>query len=67
MTIIPIVIGFFGTVTEGLVKGQEDLEVGGRVETNPNYSIINNYQNTEKGPGDMRRLAVIQTLVKDHQ
>ena len=32
-TIIPIVIGAFGTVTKGLLKGLEDLEVGGRVET----------------------------------
>ena len=31
--IIPIVIGAFGTVTKGLLKGQEDLEVDGRVET----------------------------------
>ena len=33
MTIIPIVIGAFGTVTKGLLKGLEDLEVGGRVKT----------------------------------
>ena len=33
VTIIPITIGAFGTVTEGLLKGLEDLEVGGRVET----------------------------------
>ena len=33
VTIIPIVIGAFGTVTKGLFKGLEDLEVGGRVET----------------------------------
>ena len=33
VTIIPIAIGAFGTVTEGLLKGLEDLEVGGRVET----------------------------------
>ena len=33
VTIIPIVIGAFGTVTKGLLKGQEDLEVGGREET----------------------------------
>ena len=32
VTIIPIVIGAFGTVTKGLLKGLEDLEVGGRVE-----------------------------------
>ena len=32
-TIIPIMIGAFGTVTKGLLKELEDLEVGGRVET----------------------------------
>ena len=31
VTIIPIVIGAFGTVTKGLLKGLEDLEVGDRV------------------------------------
>ena len=50
-TIIPIVIGAFGTVTKGLLKGLEDLEVGG--------------QNTKKKPGDLRRLAVTQTPVKN--
>ena len=30
---ILIVIGAFGTVTKGLLKGLEDLEVGGPVET----------------------------------
>ena len=33
VTIIPIVIGAFGTVTKGLLKGLEDFEVGGQVET----------------------------------
>ena len=33
MTIIPIVIGAFGTVTKGLLKSLEDLEVGDRVKT----------------------------------
>ena len=33
VTIIPFVIGTFGTVTKGLLKGLEELEVGGRVET----------------------------------
>ena len=33
VTIVPIVIGAFGTVTKGLLQGLEDLEVGGRVET----------------------------------
>ena len=30
---VPIVIGAFGTMTEGLLKGLKNLEVGGRVET----------------------------------
>ena len=29
MIIIPIVIGAFGTVTKGLLKGLKDFEVGG--------------------------------------
>ena len=33
VTIIPIVIGAFCTVTKGLLKGLEDLEIGGWVET----------------------------------
>ena len=33
LTTVPIVIGAFGTITKGLFKGLEDLEVGGRVET----------------------------------
>ena len=33
VTIVPNVIGAFGTITKGLLKGLEDLEVGGRVVT----------------------------------
>ena len=32
-TILSIVIGAFGTITKVLLKGLEDLDVGGRVET----------------------------------
>ena len=32
-TIIPIVTGSLGTVTEGILKGLEDLEIKGQVET----------------------------------
>ena len=31
-----------------------------------NYDIIKIDQNTEKSPGDLRRLAVTQNLVKDY-
>ena len=61
VTIIPIVIGAFGTVTKGLLKGLEDLEVGGRVETIQTTALLGNGLNTEKSPGDLRRLAVTQT------
>ena len=33
VTIAPIVIGAFGTVNKGLLKGLEDLEGGGLEET----------------------------------
>ena len=32
VTIMPILIGAFGTVTKGLIKGLEESQVGGRVE-----------------------------------
>ena len=31
VTIVPTVVGAFGTITKRLLKGLEDLEVGGRV------------------------------------
>ena len=40
VTIIPIVIGAFGTVTKGLLNGLEDLEVGGRVETIQTIALL---------------------------
>ena len=33
VTIVPIVIGALGTITKGLLKGLEDMEIGGRAET----------------------------------
>ena len=58
MTVIPIVIGTLGTVTKGFVKGLEDLEIRGRVETN--YRIIEIKQNTAKCPGVLSRFTVTQ-------
>ena len=63
LRVIPIVIGALGTVTKGLVKRPEDLEI--RIHLN--FSIIKIGQNTKKNPGDLRRLAVTQTPVEDHQ
>ena len=36
-------------------------------EDHPNNYIIENGQNTEKSPGDLRRLAVSQTPMKNYQ
>ena len=33
VTIIPFVVGVFGTVTKGQEQGLEDVEIRGRVET----------------------------------
>ena len=67
VSIIPIVIGSFGTVTKGLLKGLEDYGSWRTNGDHPNYSIVENNLNTEKSLGHLRRLVVTQTLVKDHQ
>ena len=52
-------------------KNQKGITVGFRNKRrsrgHPNYYIIENVQNTEKRPGDLRRLVVIQTPVKDYR
>ena len=57
VVVIPIVVGALGTIPKGLVKKLEDLEIR-QVETT---SINKIDQNTEKSPGDLRRLVPIQT------
>ena len=44
VTIVPIVIGAFGTIIKGLLKGLEDLEISGQVEDYPNGIIAENGQ-----------------------
>ena len=66
VTIVPIVIGAFGIVTKGLLK---DLEIWNLADEwrHPHDSIIEDGQNTEKSSGDLGRIAVTQTQVKNHQ
>ncbi len=40
VTMIPIVMGAFGSVTKGIQKGLEDLEFGGLVETIQNTTLL---------------------------
>ena len=44
--------------------GFEGRRMGGH---HPSYNVIENSQNTEMSPGNLRRLAVTQIPVKDHQ
>ena len=48
VTIVPIVIGAFGTITKGLLKGLEDLEVGGRVETIQTTALLKTARNLRR-------------------
>ena len=50
-----------------IIKGTGRLESWRTSGDHPNYSIIENDQNTEKSPGNMKRLAVTQVPVKNHQ
>ena len=59
--VIPIEIGALDhskCKTVRLVKGWEDLEIRGQVET---------IQNSEMNPEDLKRLSITQTPEKNHQ
>ena len=56
MMVILIVIGALPTVTGGL----RNKRISG---DHPNNSIVEISQNTEKSPGDLRKLVVTQTRV----
>ena len=58
VTIVPIVIGALHVGRLGNWRTGRDY---------PNDSIAMNGQNPETSPGDLRRLAVTQTPVKNHQ
>ena len=64
VTVIRIIlIGSLGTVTKGFVLGLGNTMCGDHT----NYSIIKIGQNTEESPGDLWRLAVTQTSVRNHR
>ena len=67
MTVIPIVIGALGIVTEG--PGTENKGLGNKSTCgdHPKYSIVEIVQNMEKVTGGLRRLAVTWIPVKNHQ
>ena len=50
-----------------IIKGTGGLGNKRTSGDHPTYYIIKNGQNTKKSPRDLRKLAVTQTPVKDHQ
>ena len=50
-----------------IIKGTGGLRIWRTSGVHPNSYIIENGQNTEKSPGNMRGFAVSQIPVKDHQ
>ena len=52
---------------EKIIKGPGGLGIWWTSRDHPNDSIIENGQNPEKSPGDLRRLAVTQTPMKNNQ
>ena len=58
--LITTVTGAFSAAIKELLKGLDDLE------DHPNDTIFENGQNTEKSPGDLRRLTDTQTPLKNH-
>ena len=67
VTIVPIVIGALGTITKGLLKKPGKLGIRRTGRDYPNDSIAKNGQNPGTSHGDLRRLAVTQTPVRNHQ
>ena len=65
--VIPVVIGALVTVTKELIEGSGGFGNKRTRTDHPNYRIINIGQNTEKSPGDLKRLAVTQTIIGNHQ
>ena len=65
--VIPVIIATFGTIYKGLEMGAGRVGNRRTRRDNPNNSVVKISQNFETSTGVLRRLAVIQTPVKDYQ
>ena len=65
VTVILIIIGALSTIIKG--KGAGRIGNKNTSGNHSNDSTVKIGQNTEKSPGDLGRVAVTQTPVKDHQ
>ena len=64
---MPIVSAALGTIPHRLGKEAGGVENQRTSRDHPNCNIVDNVQNTEKNPGDLRRHAIIQTPVRKRQ
>ena len=62
VTVIPIVVVVLRTILKGFVKGLKDLEISGQMETIQTTAFLKIDQNTGESPGDLKALAVTQTI-----
>ena len=67
VTVIPIVNGVLGTIPKGLERRLKELEICGRIETVKTTALLRSTRILKKSPGNLRRFAVIQTPMKNHQ
>ena len=65
ITVIPIVVGALGTVTKDLVKGLENLEVRGQVETIQTTTLLRSARILRGVLEACRDFFFTQTPVKD--
>ena len=65
VTLISVTIGALGTVSKVLLKRLEQMEIG-RAKTVKSTALLRSTRILRNGPGDLRALAVIQTLLSDH-
>ena len=65
LTVIPILIGaLWYSHQKNWTRGRGNNRTS---RDHPNYGITEIGQNTEKGPGELKRFVVIHTPMKNHQ
>ena len=65
--VIPTVVNTLGVIAKRISKETGGLGNKRTIRDHPDTSTIKISQNTEKSPGDLRRLAVTQPPVRNHQ
>ena len=66
LTLIPIVIGVLFQINEGLIQGQEDLEISGRVETIETMALLRSAIILRRVL-ELRRLFVTQNPLREYR